>query len=290
MGKWSSLIVFVLLFAVAIFFIAVQQLEQISLLEQEQQQRQAYEKALSILNTLSPPASKLLQKHGIDFAANATLSTDGRVNVQLSFDYDQNKVMYFLPADRYGGNPNEHQFLSLQDGRKFSSIDWQSGGENGVYRQRFSSTNLPEQLSIDNLVLQTQAFYAVLVPYDNNDNSLYLSGLLENMKVGQTVSYYDVQFKIHELEVSDNQVIIRYSQTTPVEEAGLYLLYFNIIDPYGNYLVLPQDILKTGLSLQNPREFIHDKPQIMNQEWGIKVAGVIQVIPPFKVPLASIVE
>lgn len=36
--------------------------------------------------------------------------------------------MYFLSADRYGGNPNEPQLLIQQDSRKFSIIDWHSGG------------------------------------------------------------------------------------------------------------------------------------------------------------------
>lgn len=288
MGKRGSLIIFVLLFAVAAVILAVQQLEQMNFLKHELHQRQAYKKAISTLENSSPAAPELLRKHGIDFATSATFTMDNRVKVQLSFDYGPNKVVYFLPADRYDGpSPNEPHFLNQQDGSKFSIVDWQSGGEDGIYRQRFASTILPGQLSVDNLVLQTQAFYLVLEP---DDYYIDFSELQGHMPVDQTISCYDAEFRIHELRVSDDQVIIRYSQVTPVEEAGLYLLYFNITDSLGNCLVLPQDILKTNLCLQNPREFIHHKPQVADQDSGLKLAGVIQVIPPFEVPLSFSAE
>ena len=245
--------------------------------KQLQVQKDLFNKQMTALQNVSPPAEQLLRRWGITFAIDHIAENAGRISLNYSLHWNSDS-----PVDQIGLDTNRYWFdqnllINADSGAALPlSNAGGGGGSNGFTGQLLTQ---PLTQPVAKLVFKTYTLYAWLKGPETGFDFDY-SGGRQTIALNRQFSFQGIDFMIDSLQLNDSDFTVRYHQLTPATQAGVFQLSFTFDDRLGNAWSANLDSEQT---VSDPdKEISIPAPHSPAKHWLLKVDHIIQVIPGIK--------
>ncbi|MDQ7093186.1 zf-HC2 domain-containing protein [Desulfosporosinus sp. PR] len=248
--------------------------------KQLQEQKELFNKQMSALQSVSPPAEQLLKRWGITFSIDHTAENAGRISVNYSLRWNIDS-----PVERIEGEDSRYWFdqNSLIDAATGASLPLSSNGWSSGPDSRTTGQLITQPLTqpVSELVFKTYTLYAWLKGPETGFNFDY-SGGQQTIALNRPFSFQGIDFMIDSLQLNDSTFSVSYHQLTPATQVGVFQLNFTFDDRLGNVWNVNSEPEQT---ISDPKKFSISAPHSPSKHWSLKINHIIQVIPGIKTNL-----